>query len=143
MNKKVKFFSTVGDAIDARNQRREETRTLQDAHNDGDAALAIRKHRSIRHSHAPLVKLTDQEFQIKYRRCVREGKTARDHRTGAWSTRLGNRASRSQYTNWCMDHASASASTDTASSKFSEFAGASNGKKTRAIRARRSTGRTR
>lgn len=38
--------------------------------------------------------ISDAEFMVKYARCVRHGKTKRDHASGAWNSRFANRANR-------------------------------------------------
>jgi hypothetical protein len=38
--------------------------------------------------------ISDTDFAIKYARCVRHGKTRRDHESGSWKSRFANRARR-------------------------------------------------
>lgn len=54
----------------------------------------IRSAANIRSQHSNLKPLTDGEFDAKYARCRRTGKTAKDHKSGAWKSRFNNRTRR-------------------------------------------------
>ena len=41
-----------------------------------------------------VMELTDEQSAFKYRRCVRHGKTRRDHNSGAWHQRFANHQQR-------------------------------------------------
>lgn len=51
----------------------------------------IRSAANIAAQHSNLKPLTDGELEAKYARCRRTGKTAKDHKSGAWRTRFVNR----------------------------------------------------
>jgi hypothetical protein len=126
---KTRQYDTVGEAIDARN---EHFRSLQDAHL---AAASTRKHRNVRYAHKPFEVLKPEEFAAKYYvRCHRGGKTERERARHSDNNRRKNRENRASYTRWCASSDSDRASTSQAITKFSEFCGSCNGKRTRALK---------
>lgn len=76
--------------------------------------------------------LTEDQFKVKYRRCVRHGKTRRKHANNMKSRQAENHAARAGYVQWCASSASISATMPSAREKFP--LGQCNGKKSRRLK---------